>query len=162
MGYGVPAAIGMKRLAPERTVVAFAGDGDFLMTGQEFATAVQYDLPVIIVVVDNGMYGTIRMHQERDYPGRVVGTGLQESGFRRLCARVRRLRRDGGKDRGFLPGVRGGAAIRQAGDPASQGRSRGDHADDVAHRHPREGAGGRVRAGLIAPARPGHGHCHVR
>src|SRR5271165_2751494 len=65
MCYGVPAAIGMKRLAPERTVIAFAGDGDFLMTGQEFATAVQYGLPVIIVVVDNGMYGTIRMHQER-------------------------------------------------------------------------------------------------
>jgi acetolactate synthase I/II/III large subunit len=81
MGYGVPAAIGMKRLAPERTVVAFAGDGDFLMTGQEFATAVQYDLPVIIVVVDNGMYGTIRMHQERHYPGRVVGTGLENPDF---------------------------------------------------------------------------------
>ena len=110
MGYGVPAAIGMKRLAPERTVVAFAGDGDFLMTGQEFATAVQYDLPVIIVVVDNGMYGTIRMHQERQYPGRVVGTASEESGFRRLCARVRRLRSDGGEDRGFLAGVRGGAA----------------------------------------------------
>jgi acetolactate synthase-1/2/3 large subunit len=81
MGYGVPAAIGMKRLAPERTVVAFAGDGDFLMTGQEFATAVQYDLPIIVVVVDNGMYGTIRMHQERHYPGRVVGTGLKNPDF---------------------------------------------------------------------------------
>jgi acetolactate synthase-1/2/3 large subunit len=81
MGYGVPAAIGMKRLAPERTVVCFAGDGDFLMTGQEFATAVQYDLPVIIVVVDNGMYGTIRMHQERHYPGRVVGTALKNPDF---------------------------------------------------------------------------------
>jgi len=81
MGYGVPAAIGMKRLAPERMVVAFAGDGDFLMTGQEFATAVQYDLPVIIVVADNGMYGTIRMHQERHYPGRVVGTGLKNPDF---------------------------------------------------------------------------------
>jgi acetolactate synthase-1/2/3 large subunit len=81
MGYGVPAAIGMKRLAPERTVIAFAGDGDFLMTGQEFATAVQYDLPVIIVVVDNGMYGTIRMHQERHYPGRVVATGLKNPDF---------------------------------------------------------------------------------
>jgi len=81
MGYGVPAAIGMKRLAPERTVVAFAGDGDFLMTGQEFATAVQYDLPVIIVVADNGMYGTIRMHQERHYPGRVVATGLKNPDF---------------------------------------------------------------------------------
>ena len=53
---------------------AFAGDGDFLMNGQEFATAVQYDLPIIVVVVDNGMYGTIRMHQEREYPGRVLGT----------------------------------------------------------------------------------------
>jgi acetolactate synthase-1/2/3 large subunit len=81
MGYGVPAAIGMKRLAPERTVIAFAGDGDFLMTGQEFATAVQYGLPVIIVVVDNGMYGTIRMHQERHYPGRVVATDLRNPDF---------------------------------------------------------------------------------
>lgn len=81
MGYGVPAAIGMKRLAPERPVVAFAGDGDFLMTGQEFATAVQYDLSVIVVVVDNGMYGTIRMHQERHYPGRVIGTDLKNPDF---------------------------------------------------------------------------------
>src|SRR5947209_5137064 len=81
MAYGVPAAIGAKRLAPERTVIAFAGDGDFLMTGQEFATAVQYEAPVIIVVVDNGMYGTIRMHQERHYPGRVVGTGLKNPDF---------------------------------------------------------------------------------
>jgi acetolactate synthase-1/2/3 large subunit len=81
MGYGVPAAVGMKRLDPARTVVCFAGDGDFLMTGQEFATAMQYDLPVIIVVMDNGMYGTIRMHQERHYPGRVVGTALQNPDF---------------------------------------------------------------------------------
>ncbi len=81
MGYGVPAAVGMKRLDPSRTVVCFAGDGDFLMTGQEFATAVQYDLPVIIVVMDNGMYGTIRMHQERHYPGRVVGTALRNPDF---------------------------------------------------------------------------------
>jgi acetolactate synthase-1/2/3 large subunit len=81
MGYGVPAAIGMKRFAPERTVIAFAGDGDFLMTGQEFATAIQYDLPVIVVIADNGMYGTIRMHQERHYPGRVVGTALRNPDF---------------------------------------------------------------------------------
>jgi acetolactate synthase-1/2/3 large subunit len=81
MGYGVPAAIAMKRLAPERLVIAFAGDGDFLMTGQELATAVQYDLPVLIVIADNGMYGTIRMHQERHYPGRVVGTGLRNPDF---------------------------------------------------------------------------------
>ena len=81
MGYGVPAAVAMKRIAPERTVVAFAGDGDFLMTGQEFATAVQYDLPIVVVVVDNGMYGTIRMHQERGYPGRVIATALKNPDF---------------------------------------------------------------------------------
>jgi acetolactate synthase I/II/III large subunit len=81
MGYGVPAAVAMKRLHPERTVIAFAGDGDFLMTGQEFATAVQYGLPIIVIVVDNGMYGTIRMHQEREYPGRVLGTQLQNPDF---------------------------------------------------------------------------------
>jgi acetolactate synthase-1/2/3 large subunit len=81
MGYGVPAAVAMQRIAPERTVVAFAGDGDFLMTGQEFATAVQYDLPIVVVVVDNGMYGTIRMHQERGYPGRVIATGLKNPDF---------------------------------------------------------------------------------
>jgi len=75
---------------------------------------VQYDLPVIIVVADNGMYGTIRMHQERHYPGRVVATGLKESGFRRLCAIVRRLRRDGGEDCGFHGGLRGRAEIGQA------------------------------------------------
>ena len=81
MGYGVPAAVGMKRLDAGAHGGGFAGDGDFLMTGQEFATAVQYDLPVIIVVVDNGMYGTIRMHQERHYPGRVVGTALKNPDF---------------------------------------------------------------------------------
>jgi acetolactate synthase I/II/III large subunit len=81
MGYGVPAAIGAKRLMPERTVVAVSGDGDFLMNGQDFATAVQYDLPVIIILVDNGMYGTIRMHQEREYPGRVSGTALRNPDF---------------------------------------------------------------------------------
>ena len=81
MGYGVPAAIGAKRLHPDRPVVAFAGDGCFLMTGQDFATAVQYGLAVIVIVVDNGMYGTIRMHQERNYPGRVSGTELRNPDF---------------------------------------------------------------------------------
>ena len=74
MGYGVPAAVAAKILLPDRIVVAFAGDGDFLMTGQELATAVQYDAPIVILIVNNGMYGTIRMHQERHYPGRVSGT----------------------------------------------------------------------------------------
>jgi acetolactate synthase-1/2/3 large subunit len=81
MGYGVPAAVGAKRVFPERTVVAFAGDGCFLMNGQEFATAVQYNLPILIVVVDNGMFGTIRMHQEREYPGRVSATQLRNPDF---------------------------------------------------------------------------------
>ena len=81
MGYGVPAAVAMKRLHPERQVVCIAGDGDFLMNGQEFATAVQYYLPFTTIVFDNGMYGTIRMHQEREYPGRVSATELRNPDF---------------------------------------------------------------------------------
>src|SRR5690606_15726973 len=81
MGYGVPAAVAAKRVLPDRSVIAFAGDGCFLMHGQEFATAVQYNLPVIIIVVDNSMFGTIRMHQEREYPGRTVATGLKNPDF---------------------------------------------------------------------------------
>ena len=68
MGYGVPAAVAAKAVHPEPHVVSFAGDGCFMMNGQELATAVQYDLPIIVVVVNNGMYGTIRMHQERTIP----------------------------------------------------------------------------------------------
>jgi len=81
MGYGVPAAVIAKRQHPERVVVAFAGDGCFLMNGQEFATAAQYAAAIIVIVIDNAQYGTIRMHQERDYPGRVVGTQLQNPDF---------------------------------------------------------------------------------
>jgi acetolactate synthase-1/2/3 large subunit len=81
MGFGVPAAVGAKRVFPNRTVVAFSGDGDFLMNGQEFATAVQYELPIVVVVMDNGIYGTIRMHQEREYPGRISATELRNPDF---------------------------------------------------------------------------------
>ena len=81
MGYGVPAAVAMKRLYPDRDVLCIAGDGDFLMNGQEFATAVQYDLPFIVIVCDNGLYGTIRMHQEREYPGRICATELRNPDF---------------------------------------------------------------------------------
>ena len=81
MGYGVPAAVAAKRLMGERRVICFAGDGCFLMNGQEFATAVQYELPVMFIVIDNGMYGTIRMHQERAYPGRVSATELRNPDF---------------------------------------------------------------------------------
>ncbi|WP_296555161.1 thiamine pyrophosphate-binding protein [Pigmentiphaga sp.] len=81
MGYGFPAGVGAKRLYPDKTVVVLAGDGDFLMTGQEFATAVQYELPLIVLLIDNGMYGTIRAHQERGYPGRVSATTLRNPDF---------------------------------------------------------------------------------
>jgi acetolactate synthase I/II/III large subunit len=81
MGYGVPAAIAAKLAAPNREVIAWAGDGCFLMTGQELATAVQYRANVIILVADNGSYGTIRMHQERAYPGRVIATDLTNPDF---------------------------------------------------------------------------------
>jgi acetolactate synthase I/II/III large subunit len=81
MGYGMPSAVAMKRLYPERTVISVNGDGDFLMNGQEFATAVMYDLPIVVIICDNGIYGTIRMHQEREYPGRVSGTTLRNPDF---------------------------------------------------------------------------------
>jgi acetolactate synthase-1/2/3 large subunit len=85
MGYGTPAAVAAKALFPEREVIAFAGDGCFLMNGQEFATAVQYGLPIIVIVVNNGIYGTIRMHQEREYPGRPVATDLVNPDFAALA-----------------------------------------------------------------------------
>lgn len=81
MGYGLPAAVAAKRLHPSREVICFAGDGCFMMHGQEFATAVQYQLPIIVVLLDNGMYGTIRMHQEMHYPGRPSATALQNPDF---------------------------------------------------------------------------------
>ncbi|WP_343343281.1 thiamine pyrophosphate-binding protein [Sphingomicrobium sp. XHP0239] len=76
MGYGLPASVAASRRFADRTVVCVAGDGDFLMNGQELATAAALDLDLLILVVDNGSYGTIRMHQEREYPGRVSATGL--------------------------------------------------------------------------------------
>jgi acetolactate synthase-1/2/3 large subunit len=81
MGYGVPAAIAAKIARPERAVVCFAGDGDFLMSGTELSTAVQYNAPVIVCVINNGIYGTIRMHQEKHYPGRVIGTEIANPQF---------------------------------------------------------------------------------
>ncbi|WP_211250320.1 thiamine pyrophosphate-binding protein [Fodinicurvata fenggangensis] len=85
MGYGTPAAVAAKRAFPVRPVVAFAGDGCFMMHGQELATAMQYELPIIVIVVNNEMYGTIRMHQEREYPGRVSATALKNPQFADLA-----------------------------------------------------------------------------
>jgi acetolactate synthase I/II/III large subunit len=85
MGYGLPAAIAAKLAHPTRPVVNFQGDGCFLMTGQELATAVQYGLPIVTVIANNGTYGTIRMHQEREYPNRVIGTTLVNPDFAALA-----------------------------------------------------------------------------
>jgi acetolactate synthase-1/2/3 large subunit len=85
MGYGVPAAVAAAKRFPERTVIALAGDGDFLMNGQELATAVQYGCDLLVVLVDNGAYGTIRMHQEREFPERVSGTSLHNPDFAALA-----------------------------------------------------------------------------
>jgi acetolactate synthase-1/2/3 large subunit len=85
MGYGVPAALAAKLVHPEREVLAFAGDGDFQMCGMEVATAVQEGLPIVVIVVNNGTYGTIRMHQERRYPERVIATDLANPDFAGLA-----------------------------------------------------------------------------
>ncbi|MFI4976015.1 MAG: thiamine pyrophosphate-binding protein [Caulobacterales bacterium] len=81
MGYGMPSAVAMQRLYPSRRVISINGDGDFLMNGQEFATAVQYGLPIVVLIFDNGIYGSIRMHQEREFPGRVTATDLKNPDF---------------------------------------------------------------------------------
>lgn len=86
MGYGVPAAVAAARRFPARTVVALAGDGDFLMNGQELATAVQHGCDMMVIVVDNSAYGTIRMHQEREFPGRISATSLANPDFAALGA----------------------------------------------------------------------------
>lgn len=81
MGYGVAAAVAAKLVHPDRIALCFTGDGDFVMSSPEFATAVQYKLPIVVLLVNNGMYATIRMHQERLYPGRVIGTDLLNPDF---------------------------------------------------------------------------------
>ena len=85
MGYGLPAAIAASLRHPDRCVVTLAGDGDFLMNGQELATAVQHGCAILVLVIDNGAYGTIRMHQEREFPGRVSGTRLRNPDFAALA-----------------------------------------------------------------------------
>lgn len=81
MGYGIPAAIAQQLLYPGRTVVAFAGDGCFQMSGHELGTAMQYDLPIVVILIDNGIHGSIRVHQEKNFPGRVIGTEIVNPDF---------------------------------------------------------------------------------
>ena len=140
MGFGLPAAIAAQRLYPKRTVVCFAGDGDFLMNGQEFATAVQYGLA--------GRRGGDRQrhvwhdpHASGAHVSRTGrGHGFAQSRFRRLRTRLRRPRRNGGGDGRVPARIRAGAGFRAAFDPACQSRSRRDHADHDFDRHPRAGA----------------------
>ena len=84
MGYGVPAAVAASLQYSDRTVIGFCGDGGFMMTGQELATAIHHKVKPIIIVCNNSMYGTIRMHQEREFPGRVSGTALTNPDFVKL------------------------------------------------------------------------------
>ena len=110
MGYGLPAAIAAPAVHPERTAVCFAGDGCFLMNGQELATAVKYGLNVLVIVVNNGMYGSIRMHQEKHYPGNVWGTALVNPDFAELARAY---------------GAHGEVVERTADFPAALARARG-------------------------------------
>jgi acetolactate synthase-1/2/3 large subunit len=123
MGYGVPSGVAAKVAFPDRVVVSSSGDGCFLMNGQEIATAMQYDLNVLFLVFNNGMYGTIRMHQERDYPARVHGTQLHNPDFAALAkayglygARVERTEEFGGTLREALA-HKGAALIEIRVDP---------------------------------------------
>jgi acetolactate synthase-1/2/3 large subunit len=114
MGYGVPAAIAAARIFPTRTVISFSGDGDFLMTGQELATAVQYGLTPRFFVIDNGTYGTIRMHQEAEYPGRVFGSDLHNPDF---AAYARAFGADGftvANDKNAIPALEAAFASKKA------------------------------------------------
>ncbi|MEP6345271.1 MAG: thiamine pyrophosphate-dependent enzyme, partial [Parasphingorhabdus sp.] len=85
MGYGVPASVAAALRFPDRTVVSLAGDGDFMMNGQELATAIQYDANLLVLVIDNGSFGTIRLHQEREYPTRLSATTLRNPDFAALA-----------------------------------------------------------------------------
>ncbi len=150
MGYGVPAAVAAKAVHPDRIVVSWNGDGCFLMNGQELATAVQYGLAVVFIVVDNAMYGTIRMHQERHYPARVYGTDLVNPDFAALA------RAYGAHGETVTPhrGVRSCARARAGGGPAGAvapaDRPGGDHHE---RHHLRLARAQRHRRTLIAPCR---------
>lgn len=118
MGYGLPAAIAAKLAEPKRPVVCFAGDGCFLMTGQELATAVQYQAGVLVLICNNGMYGTIRMHQERHYPQRVWGTELNNPDFAALAQAYGAFGTRVRKTSAFLPALTEALAALDSGRPA--------------------------------------------
>ena len=142
MGYGFPAAVAAKIVHPDRTVVCFCGDGDFLMTGQEMATVVQHRVGVIVLVVNNGMYGTIRMHQERHFPGRVIGTDLVNPDFAALARAYGAFGETVTRTADFAAAFERAQDVGRAGAPRAEARSRGadHHANPV--RGPRRRARG--------------------
>jgi len=141
MGYGYPARSPPSSRRPSARWFALCGDGDFLMTGQEIATAAQYGANFVTVVVNNGLYGTIRMHQEREYPGRVYGTELNNPDFAAYArAPSAATARPWRRTEDFAPAFERAS---KSGKPALielRHRSGRDHADDHALGHPGEGA----------------------
>jgi acetolactate synthase-1/2/3 large subunit len=114
MGYGVPAAVAAKLVPPDRIVVGFCGDGGFMMTGQELMTALGEGVGPIILVFNNAMYGTIRMHQERRFPGRVVGTSLKNPDFAALAAAYGAFGATVARTEEFAPAFEAALAARRA------------------------------------------------
>ena len=129
MGYGVPAAVAAALRFKDRPVVALAGDGDFLMNGQELATAAQHGADILIILVDNGSYGTIRMHQERDYPERISGTALRNPDFAALARAFGGWAATVEKTEEFTPALDEALGKRRPPDPL-QDRRRADHQRD--------------------------------
>lgn len=155
MGYSVPAGVAAKIIDPKRTVITFAGDGEYMMNGQELATAVQYKAGVVIIVFNNGMFGTIRMHQERDYPGRVSGTDLHNPDFAALAVAYGAHGEVVSQTADFGPALERAGARQQppsAGADRTALRRQFDHArrhagnDPQKRRSVQEGIGGRCRA----------------
>ena len=140
MGYGMPAAIAAKLAHPTRPVVNVQGDGDFLMTGQELATAAQYGLPIVTIIANNGMYGTIRMHQEREYPRPHRRHDPHQPRLCRLRPQLRRRRLHHRGHRRLRARLPPGAGEQQAVRDRAQARPRGaDRAPDAVP-DPRRGA----------------------
>ncbi len=118
MGYAVPAAVAAKLRHPDRIVLAITGDGDFLMTGQELATACQYGAAITVLLINNGMYGTIRMHQERQFPARVHGTALANPAFDALARAYGCFGERVTTTAAFAPAFERALAANAAGQPA--------------------------------------------
>ena len=150
MGYGVPAAVAAKLVHPDRLVVGFCGDGGFMMTGQELATAMLEGTGPIILVFNNAMYGTIRMHQERRFPGRVVGTALKNPDFLALARAYGVFGASVARTEEFAPAFEEAASGKPGGDHRAQDGSGDDHdAHDIVRDPPASrGAPGRAGGGV--------------